>query len=327
METILIVFLSVAAATIPILTYLMFIWWLDRYEREPVWLVALTFLWGALGAIVLSIAGSLLLGLSIAIVFGISGNSAVDTVVVAPIVEEITKGVVIILLFLSRDFDNTTDGLVYGAAVGLGFAMTENFLYFVGAYADSGVGGWATTVVLRTLFTGVMHCVACSIFGGALGYTKYPAKLKGRWFIPVAGLLGAMGVHAFWNGSLVLAGASGSAIPFAVGLIGIPLFAAALFLMMQLSLAQESKAIAVELAEESQLGIIPEKHLEILPYYFRRLGNRWLPPDVDPKRYIPLATTLALRKFQRRRVAPEAVSHYDEEITRLRAEIRKVLGR
>lgn len=326
-ETLLIVLVSVLAATLPILAYLMFIWWLDRYEREPIWLVALTFLWGAIGAVVLSVAGSLLMGLSLSLVFGISGNTLADTVVIAPLVEEITKGVVIVVLFLSRDFDNTTDGIVYGAAVGLGFAMTENFLYFVGAYASSGVGGWASTVIVRSLFSGVMHCVASSLFGAALGYAKYPAKQSSRWLWPAGGLLAAMGVHAFWNGSLVIAGSSGSAIPAIVAFIGIPMLVAMLFGVMQMSMAQESKAIATELAEECSLGIIPERHLSILPYYFRRLGNTWLPPDVDRKRYIPLATTLAMRKYQRRRVAPEALAHYDEEITRLRAEIRKVLGR
>lgn len=326
-ETFAIVLLSVLAAVVPILSYLMFIWWLDRYEREPIWLVGLTFLWGAIGAIILSLVGSMLLGLSLALVFGISGNTATDTIVIAPIVEEITKGIVIVLLFMSRDFDNTTDGIVYGAAVGLGFAMTENFLYFVGAYSDSGVGGWVSTVILRTLFSGVMHCVASALFGAALGYAKYPAKRTSRWMWPVAGLASAMLVHALWNGSLVFSGASGSAIPALAAFIGIPFLALMLFAVMQISMARESQAIALELAEECALGIIPEKHLTILPHYFRRLGTTWLPPTVDRKRYVPLATTLAIRKFQRRRVAPESVSRYDEEITRLRAEIRKVLGR
>ena len=40
--------LAVVFATLLILGYLLFIWWLDRYEREPIWLVGLTFLWGAI---------------------------------------------------------------------------------------------------------------------------------------------------------------------------------------------------------------------------------------------------------------------------------------
>ena len=44
MASVLIVLASVLAATVPILAYLMFVWWLDRYEREPIWLVSLPYL-------------------------------------------------------------------------------------------------------------------------------------------------------------------------------------------------------------------------------------------------------------------------------------------
>lgn len=327
MVSVIIVLASVLAATIPILAYLMIVWWLDRYEREPIWLVAVTFLWGAIGAVILALIGSLLLGLSLAFLFGITGNDGVDTVVIAPIVEEITKGAILLVLFLARDFDNTTDGIVYGAATGLGFAMTENFLYFVSAYSEGGAGGWASTVVIRTLFSGVMHCVASGALGAALGYAKYPANRNTRWLVPLAGLAVAMGIHAVWNGSLVLSEAHGSAIPTLIAFIEIPTCAGLLFGLMQFSMLKESRTIATELAEESALGIIPEHHLNILPFYFRRLGKQWLPPEVDGRRYVPLATTLAIRKFQRKRVDGEAVEDYDREITRLRAEIRKVLGR
>ena len=51
---ILVALLAVALATFLILGYVLFIWWLDRYEREPIWLVGLTFLWGGLGGTCLS---------------------------------------------------------------------------------------------------------------------------------------------------------------------------------------------------------------------------------------------------------------------------------
>ena len=48
----------------------------------------------------------------------------------APLIEEPTKAIILFAIVRSRHFDNTTDGFVYGAAAGLGFAMTENFMYF-----------------------------------------------------------------------------------------------------------------------------------------------------------------------------------------------------
>ena len=44
-----VIFLSVFAAFVPMVVYLFVIWWMDRYYRQPVWLVGSVFLWGALG--------------------------------------------------------------------------------------------------------------------------------------------------------------------------------------------------------------------------------------------------------------------------------------
>ena len=43
--------LSVFAATVPMLGCLWLVWWLDRYNREPVPLVFAVFAWGAIFAI------------------------------------------------------------------------------------------------------------------------------------------------------------------------------------------------------------------------------------------------------------------------------------
>ena len=51
---------------------------------------------------------------------------------IAPLIEEPAKALCLLALYRSREFDNATDGFVYGAAAGLGFGMTENFFYFGG---------------------------------------------------------------------------------------------------------------------------------------------------------------------------------------------------
>ena len=318
--------LSVLFATLPIFAYLFFVWWLDRYDREPVWLLLVTFTWGGLGGVVLALIGSLVLSLSMSVVFGISGSDALDTVFVAPVIEEITKGLFLLVIFARRDFDNTTDGVVYGAAAGLGFAATENLLYFLSAWSVD-AGSWAQTVFLRTFFSGVMHAFATGMLGATLGYMKFARSTVLKFVMPVVGLGLAMGIHAFWNGSLVLAGVADSLAPVVVGLVGVPLFGLGLFALTQISLIFESRTIAAELQEECALGIIPEAHLAILPSYLRRAGNGWLPPTVVKRRYVPLATTLAFRKFQRKRCPPAEIASFDEEIAKLRNQIRLVLNR
>ena len=44
------ILLSVLAAGVPMIGYLLLMRWLDRYEREPLTLVAAAFAWGAIGA-------------------------------------------------------------------------------------------------------------------------------------------------------------------------------------------------------------------------------------------------------------------------------------
>ena len=203
----------------------------------------------------------------------------------------------------------------------------ENLLYFVSAYLQGGAGSWAETVFLRTLFCGVMHGCSTATLGAALGYIKYAEGKTRKFLMPILGLLAAMSLHAFWNGSLVWAGESESGVPMVVAIIGIPTYFMLLITLTQVSLVYESRTIAHELREEAALGIIPEAHLAILPSFLRRAGTGWLPPTVVKRRYVPLATTLAFRKFQRRRCAQSEVAGFDEEISKLRAEVRRVLNR
>jgi hypothetical protein len=40
---------AVLAGTLVVFGYLVVIWWLDRYEREPFWMTLLVFAWGGFG--------------------------------------------------------------------------------------------------------------------------------------------------------------------------------------------------------------------------------------------------------------------------------------
>ena len=119
---------------------------------------------------------------------------------IAPAVEEPAKAVILLGLLASKHFDNTTDGLVYGATVGLGFAMTENYLYFERAHDMGGVDGWTTVVITRSLFSALMHCAASATFGAALGMFRYRGNVK-QWVVgPLLGYALAFIIHAFFNG-------------------------------------------------------------------------------------------------------------------------------
>ncbi len=286
--------LSALAAALPVVFYLVVIWWFDRYEREPWWLVLLTFIYGAIGAILLGV----ILSLTVITMAGKTDDFSFGASIVAPLCEEPSKALIVYLLLLSRHFDNTTDGLIYGAASGLGFAMTENFLYFVQSDAAGGIEQWQTVVILRSLFSALMHCAATATFGAILGRFRYRGGTM-QWLVaPLIGLALAMTLHAAFNTALVQSAMQEDEQVAYLGFGLIPIAALTLFSLTMISLGREHRMLAAELREEAAVGIIPMAHADILPFHRKRWRNGWLDPRIDKKRYIQAATLLAFRKWQ-----------------------------
>lgn len=333
------VLLSVASTVCacgPMFGFLGAVWWLDRYDREPVWLIGLTFLWGAIGAVVGAVIVSSTLDGGLSVVLSLFGDphdlrfgldadqlsSFAGTVVIAPLVEEPCKALFLLYVIWNRHFDNMTDGFVYGAAAGLGFGMTENLMYFVSASGD--VGAWGFTVVVRTFYSAVMHATATAIVGAALGY----ARFRGCAVLGLAGIGGlgmAMTVHALWNGLITVGEVTGGELPFLVDLALFPVEVLVVFLVFQVCLWDESITIRRELREEAELGRIPAEHADILASWFRRLLSGWVPRGVDHALYVQTATSLAMRKRQVRQMGRAAPEFYRDEIDRLRHQVELLL--
>ena len=290
---------AVIAATMVVFAYLGFIWWLDRYEREPFWMVLLTFLYGAIFGIACGCTFSALPAAVLAN-FGEAGNF-LTTVVVAPVVEEFTKGFVFFLLIWSRHFDNETDGLIYGAATGLGFAAVENLLYFTSAASMEAL---MTMVFLRTMFTALVHCISSATLGMSFGYFRRVGAGPLSFFVIFGGYLLAVTNHAVWNTIASTAGfaaTSSAGAGAALLLVGCSLVVVAslvMFGLTQFSLDREHKLIRKYLAAEAELGTLPVEHAAIIPYWLRRRRGGWLPSQVPRAEYVKFATLLAFRQHQ-----------------------------
>ncbi|MEL6181024.1 MAG: PrsW family intramembrane metalloprotease, partial [Myxococcota bacterium] len=174
--------LATLAGIIPMLIAVTAIYWLDRYEREPWWLVALVFLWGAIGGTGFGCFCNSTIIAGVGGVFGPDTAEWVGPVIVAPIIEEVTKIIPLFVLMFLRHFDNATDGLIYGAAAGLGFAMTENIMYFYQVGASAGLAAMAYNIMIRTLFTAQVHFAASAAWGFVLGLARYRHPVL-RWLI------------------------------------------------------------------------------------------------------------------------------------------------
>jgi protease PrsW len=199
--------LSVTAATIPALIYATIVLRLDRYEVEPLRAVLACFTWGAVGAILFSLATSLLFQFAVEEALGTEIAAAASVVIGAPLVEESFKGIAVlaVLIFARDEIDSTLDGLVYGALVGVGFAMTENILYFGQAYLEGGLGEFGILVLARAVLGGLGHPAYTAITGAAIGWSRgrYGRGIA-RFIVPILGWALAVALHVAWNGGLVL---------------------------------------------------------------------------------------------------------------------------
>lgn len=171
---------SILGAVLMVLYTLPFIWFItraDRYEREPAKLAILGFFWGGLVAtwvLALPANGAILSIYSK--LFGIDFASTWGPPLTAPIVEETSKYIGLIILFLlaRNHVRSAYDGLLLGAFVGLGFQVFEDYSYIVNGAADAfGVDQVKTTLMIFVMraVTGIWsHALYTAIAGAGLGY-------------------------------------------------------------------------------------------------------------------------------------------------------------
>ena len=185
----------VLLAVLPTILYSWLLWRLDRYEHEPLRLLAVTFVWGALPALILAVVGEL--GLSA--LAGGRLRPGLDATLIAPLVEEPVKALALIGLFLfaRREFNGLLDGIIYGALVGFGFAMSENMLYFL-ANRDQLAAVW----IVRSLAFGFNHAFFTSIVGIALGLIRFERRRWVGYALLPGALALAMLLHGVHNASV-----------------------------------------------------------------------------------------------------------------------------
>lgn len=273
MDILLALVISIVAALIPTIFYVVVAWWFDRYEKEPVWLLTVTFLWGAIPAIIVSLIAEIALDIPIQTLATGQGADIISAAVVAPVVEEIAKAIPLVLIFqmYRKEFDGLMDGLLYGSLVGFGFSMTENVFYFIGAYSEGGWEAWGVLVFLRAIIFGLNHALFTSAFGVGLGYARYARQGWVRKLAPAVGLVGAIALHAIHNFFV----STGVELLCFVSLFSDWLGVLVWLLMVFLSTRQEKQWIQAELAEEVATGLLPADQAQAAASYRERLRDRW----------------------------------------------------
>jgi RsiW-degrading membrane proteinase PrsW (M82 family) len=324
-------FTAVACA----MPYLVFLLWLDRNESEPLWLLGSALLWGAVFATGWSLLFNDTFGwLARAVVADPEVAAQLTASLSAPLVEEVTKGMALGVLYVlfKRHLDSVLDGVIYGAMVGIGFAIFENFLY----YSRTGsVGGALVLTAIRGVITAVgSHPAFTALTGLGVGLFRVARRGLWRWALPPFFLSLAIFAHFAWNtftGLLMTRDAVVNvfvSLPLAVTLFQLP-NVVLLAGVAVLASWHESRVIREWLHGEEALA--PGEIDEILPWWRRSVRGasllarfQWRAWWASRRRY-RLLVRLAFERWHQAREAdhdPGEAQLHARSVLALRAALR-----
>jgi RsiW-degrading membrane proteinase PrsW (M82 family) len=268
--------LCLGLAVVPVPVVLAAFRWVDRAEPEPARNLLVAFLWGATTAGSVSIVLELVLGGQLWIT--------------APIVEELAKGSILVLLvlFARSQFDGVIDGIVYAGFVATGFAFTENIGYFTNAYtlglapAQGAVAvrgqGHTSDLLMSFVLRGVVlpfsHPLFTIMFGIGVGLAAVSTKRAVRIIAPAVGLAAAIGLHTVWDYVLLGSHPRPTVLLAYFGLFAM-LFFAMIWIISRVR-RRELRSIEQHLQSYAHQGWFAETELpELSTFRGRRQARRW----------------------------------------------------
>jgi len=317
---------SIFFGFVPMFLFAAFVYWLDRYEKEPKLLLGGVFLWGA----VVASAGAFLINTTFGVgVYFLTGSeTAADlttSALIAPVIEESLKGLAVLLVFwfVRRELDSVLDGIIYAAVTALGFAATENAYYiYTYGYAEEGWAGLIGMVFVRVVLVGWQHPFYTAFTGIGLSI----ARLNRGWFVkiaaPLLGLGAAMFTHAMHNTLASLLGGAAVFLGFFLDWSGW----LAMFVFIIILINREKRWLVEYLREEVQLGILsPQQYTTATSATKRALAQFSALTRGRPgpsARFYQLCAELAHKKRQLSTLGDETGNA--KEVNQLREEIGRL---
>jgi|GEM_PF-678690 len=315
---------ALALAVVLAVIFLVVLRLVDMNEKEPAWALLMALVIGAIGALVLSAM--------------VSARSLNATVLKASVADEVTIFVTLIVTValleaIGRvrgwsEINGPMDGIVYGAAVGLGFATGEAFVHELNRNL-SALAALGLTSPLRTLWPTILFGFAGGLFGGVQGAGfgwGVDRPLPVRAALAVGGLVLAFGLQV---GYLALAranglGGSGSVADKWIALL-VP--AAVLLILMIVGLRSERAAIATALVDDP-VAVTPEELRTLTNPHIRRAAYLQRLLAFDHHGWVGLRSLqnrlvqLALTKQRAQRTSDPAIrAQLDAEVAHLRTAV------
>jgi RsiW-degrading membrane proteinase PrsW (M82 family) len=164
--------LALVLSGVPAILWLGYFYLQDRHEPEPKHYVAGVYLLGAFGAArfaqfiqrdLLPTHETTLAGVSL------TADHILRAILVVGLAQEFAKFIVVrYTIYLSDEFDEPMDGIIYMTAAGIGFATAENIDYL------TGIGGVFLAVgAANAVVTTMAHACFAGVLGYALGRAKF----------------------------------------------------------------------------------------------------------------------------------------------------------
>ena len=185
-----------ALALAPVVFLFTYVYLSDKYEREPLIYLVITFFLGVATALpVVYIGGYLQQITGLSPVHDSNLELFLYTFFIVAMTEEGMKFLVLRFYnYPHEEFDEPYDGIMYGVAVSLGFAAIENLLYVFEAEGDGFEIG-----ILR-MFTAVpAHAMFGVLMGFFVGKAKFLKDGKGAFGTTMLGLFSAMFFHGVYD--------------------------------------------------------------------------------------------------------------------------------
>ena len=192
----------VVAFSFPGLIWVSYIYSRTITSPEPQRLVLIALTWGmfsTLPASLLNDIGARIIDVDQNALLGNGGFGRPELIlvsVVAPLVEELLKPIG--LLFVMKRLKTPYEGVLYGVACGMGFAMIENLLYELFILIWYGSDAWTINAFVRGIGSTILHAVGPAAVGYGLAFANQMEKPVTK-YVAIAYVFGVL-MHGLWNG-------------------------------------------------------------------------------------------------------------------------------